>query len=227
MNAKNDGTTEAPEPGPTSEKTVPAKRKRGRGADPEQTRAALIDAALNGLVEDGYGATTARSIGARANCNQAAIYYHFGGIEPLLIEALRISSKKRLVRYQEALPDATGLQDVILMIEKLYVEDRESGHLSLLTELVGAITASPGLREGIAEATEPWLGFMQERIAEVVKPLPFGAGLPTRDIADLIFSLVVGVEMRNKVDQSDDRSDRLFRMARLAAALVESTTKDS
>ena len=72
------------------------KRKRGRGADPEQTKDELLSAAIASLVEDGYRGTTARSIAARAQCNQAAIYYHFGGIEPLLIGALQRSSAERL-----------------------------------------------------------------------------------------------------------------------------------
>lgn len=199
------------------------KRKRGRGADPEETRQALLRAAIDSLVEDGYRGTTARSIGTRATCNQAAIYYHFGGIENLLIEALRVSSAARLERYEDALPQGVGLQELISAIEELYVEDRSSGHLGLLTELVGGITASPELRVGIEEATQPWLDFVEGRIVEASKDLPFGAAMPARDVADVVFSLVIGVELRNKIDGKLDRSDRLFRLARLAAGIAEAS----
>lgn len=201
---------------------APPKRKRGRGADPEQTKNQLIDAAIQSVLEEGYSGTTARSIAGRADCNQAAIYYHFGGIDELLIAALEQSSLKRLDRYKAVMHDGQSLQELIELIEGLYVEDRDSGHLGLLTELVGGITARPDLRPGIERSTAPWLAFVEERIADAVKTLTFGSMLPVADLADLVFSLVIGVELRNKVDGRVDRSDRLFRLGKLAAALAQS-----
>lgn len=215
-----------PEPAPEvaeSSESAPPKRKRGRGADPEQTKTELIDAAILSLIEEGYRGTTARSIAGRADCNQAAIYYHFGGIDDLLIAALKVSSQGRLARYEASLSDEQSLTELIAAVEKLYVEDRESGHLSLLTELVGGITASPELRQGIEASTEPWLTFVEERIQNASKSVSFGKMLPARDLADLVFSLVIGVELRNKVDGNFDRSDRLFRLGHLAAGLAESS----
>jgi len=200
-----------------------APRKRGRGADPEQTKRELIAAAIDSLVEDGYSGTTARSIASRASCNQAAIYYHFGGIDELLVASLEVSSAERLARYKKALPDASDLNELVERISKLYVEDRGSGHLNLLTELAAGITASPELRVGIERATAPWLDFVEQQIKEASESLSFGKLLPARDLADLIFSIVIGVELRNKVDENYERSDRLFRLAKLAANLASST----
>ena len=204
----------------STDESKPVRRKRGRGADPEQTKRVLIDAAVRSLVEDGYRGTTARAIAARADCNQAAIYYHFGGIEPLLVAGLKLSSEERLARYQRALTDDLSLNDLVGQIEKLYLDDRSCGYLGLLTELVGGITASPELREGIEEATTPWLSFIEERIREASKSVSFGPLLPSADLADLVFSIVIGMELRNKVDGNDERSTRLFRLASLAAGLV-------
>ena len=202
-------------------------RKRGRGADPEQTRRELTDAAIQSLIADGYRGTTARSIASRAGCNQAAIYYHFGGIDQLLIDALKLSSVERLDRYTNALTGITELPELVDRIADLYIDDRDSGHLSLLTELVGGITATPELRAGIEEATAPWLDFVEARITEAAATLSFGKLLPARDLADLIFSVVIGVELRNKVDENHDRSDRLFRVARLAAGLAAQNQRSS
>lgn len=205
-----------------SQDVEPKKRKRGRGADPDQTKDELVRAAAESLFEVGYRGTTARSIATRAECNQAAIYYHFGGIEPLLIEALTRSSAERLERYQRSLTDDESLTDLVQRLEVLYREDRDTGHFALLTELVGGITASPELRAGIEAATQPWLEFVEEQVRRATASLPFGSMLPAADLADLVFSVVIGVELRNRVDGNFDRSDRLFRLGQLVAGIVQS-----
>lgn len=212
----------------TADTTAPPKpRKRGRGADPEQTKSELIEAATRSMIEDGFRGTTARSIANRADCNQAAIYYHFGGIEDLLIVALTKSSAERLERYEAAVDDDHTLVEIVETIERLYRDDVASGHMALLTELVGGITASPDIRSGIAAATEPWIDFIEGRVRNASKDVEFGALVPAADIADLIFSIVVGVELRNRLDGRDDRADRLFRLAKLAAAMATQTNADT
>lgn len=207
-------------------------RKRGRGADPEQTRAALLDAAFDSLRHDGFRATTARSIATRADCNQAAIYYHFGGIDELLVETLTRSSHRRLDRYREALAGVDDLPPLLQLLQELYAEDTSSGHMAVLTELAGGVTANPSLRDGIERATEGWLEFVESKITEVAEAMNLGALAPAApDVADLLFSLVVGVELRNRIDGRDDRGERAFRLGQLAVMLagqvIPATTDES
>lgn len=54
----------------------------------EVTRSALIKAAISVFAEAGYEAGSVRLITQRANANQAAITYHFGGKEGLYREVL-------------------------------------------------------------------------------------------------------------------------------------------
>ena len=118
-----------------------------------------------------------------------------------------------------------ALPQLVEQLETLYREDRDSGHFALLAEMLGGITATPELRAGIEEATQPWVDFVEERVRHATAALPFGAMLPARDIADLVFSVVVGVELRNKVDGNVERADRLFRLAELAATLVQAQAR--
>ncbi len=195
-------------------------RSGNRKRSPAETRTQLVDAAFESLRVEGFRGTTARSIASRADCNQAAIYYHFGGIEDLLLQALLESSERRLERYRSDIDGSADLPALVAKLETLYGEDRESGHLAVMTELVGGITANPDLREGIEESTRAWLEFVEEQIRLAADRLPLGSLLPASDLADLIFSLVIGLELRNKIDGSTDRSDRLFRLAQLGAGLV-------
>jgi len=201
--------------------TQAPRRKRGRGADPDETKQALRRAAASSLIEQGFAGTTARSIATRADRNQASIYYHFGGIEQLLITALRHSSEERLDRYRSTIDAGAGLGKLVQDLESLYEQDRESGHLRLLTELVGGLTASPQLREGLEEATKPWLAFVETQIRQAAKSIDYAALLPTADLADLVFSIILGIELRNNIDGNTERTQRLFRLASVAANLLE------
>ena len=201
-------------------------RKRGRGADPAETRRALTEAAFESVRTLGLRGTTARSIARLAGCNQAAIYYHFDGIEQLLIRALQESSDRRLTRYRAVLADDVPLLALVDRLAELYEEDRATGHLEVLAELMGGITATPELRPGIDEATEPWLRFVEDRIRTVAETVPYGRSVPAEDLADLVFSVIIGLELRNKVDGNTERSTRLFRLAALVASLVPEPAAD-
>ena len=196
-------------------------RKRGRGADPEQTRKALADAAFDSLRYDGFRGTTARSIAARSGANQAAIYYHFGGIEALLLEALQQSSDRRLDRYREVLDGNVNLLELLDTLEQLYEEDVESGHMTVLAQMMGGVTTTDDLRDGLDSIVGPWINFVEGQIREVATNYPAGALVPARDLADLLLSVVTGLELRNSLDGGADRAARLFRLARLLLPLVE------
>jgi AcrR family transcriptional regulator len=195
-------------------------RKRGRGADPESTRRALVEAAFETLRHDGFRGATARAIAERAHCNQATIYYHFGGIPPLLIEALRVSSVDRLARYRTALAGLADPAAVLGALDALHDDDVASGHPVVMVELIGGIIAEPELRTGVEHCVHDWLDFVSETITATLAGTPFGSLAPAREVADLVFSLVIGIEMRTKLDGDTGRFGRIVNLAQLLAALL-------
>lgn len=57
----------------------------------EFTRRALLDHATNVFAERGFDRASVREITRRAETNQAAINYHFGGKAPLYVEVLKLA----------------------------------------------------------------------------------------------------------------------------------------
>src|SRR4051812_16899477 len=94
----------------------------------EQTRAALVAAALDTLKSEGFAKTTARAIARRADVNQALVFYHYGGVNDLLLAALESSSTERLAAYRAALADVTTLAAASALAAELYREDVAGGH---------------------------------------------------------------------------------------------------
>ena len=62
---------------------------------------------------------------------------------------------------------------------------------------------------------------IRDRIREIAAKYPAGALVPAKDLADLLLSVVTGLELRNSVDEGGDRAVRLFRLARLLVPLVD------
>src|SRR5437868_5766212 len=104
-------------------------------AQSSATRNRMLDAALETLRRDGFARTSARAIARTGNFNQALIFYHFGSVNDLLLAALDGISRERMLRYQEVLPEASGLVELARLARQLYLEDVDSGHSTVLAEL--------------------------------------------------------------------------------------------
>jgi AcrR family transcriptional regulator len=80
---------------------VPQRRKT-RAEQRVATRTAILDAAAESLVEDGYAALTTRRIAERAQVAQSTLMHHFPTREALLVEAV---SQLALQLADDALED--------------------------------------------------------------------------------------------------------------------------
>ena len=88
-------------------------RDAGQASGPDQTRLALIRAALTQFGRVGFDGATTRDIAAEAKANIGSIAYHFGGKEGLHEACARhiVDTMQELARpVLTALPDAGSLQ---------------------------------------------------------------------------------------------------------------------
>src|ERR671930_2387915 len=98
------------------------------------TKQRVVAAALETLREDGFTAATSRAVAARGGFNQALVFYYFGSMDALLLAALDSTSEERLAAYRMALADARSTEEVIAAATRLYREDRDSGHISVVSQ---------------------------------------------------------------------------------------------
>jgi AcrR family transcriptional regulator len=87
---------------PTRSPSSSPSRSKSATAKGERTRRAIIDAALELFAETGYHGTGLMAIGERAGVTHAAVLYHFGSSEGLLLAVL----DERLARFDAATGDA-------------------------------------------------------------------------------------------------------------------------
>ena len=73
------------------------------GAAESKTRARLVDAAEQLLLEDGYAAVTSRKVGARAGLKPQLVHYYFRTMDDLFTEVFRRRAEENLARFERAM----------------------------------------------------------------------------------------------------------------------------
>lgn len=174
----------------------------------------LVSATLTALKEDGFAAATSRAVAARAGVNQALVFYYFGSMDALLLAAVDATNEERLAAYRSALADARTLGDVIEVATRLYREDRESGHVDVVSQMIAGSVARPDLAPPMLERMQPWLRLSEEVVERVLAGSPLESAVPVQEAAYAIVTFYLGANLLTHLDPDRERTDAL--VARLA-----------
>src|SRR5919108_3916928 len=115
----------------------------------EATRERILQAALETLRNDGFAGATSRAIARAGGFNQALIFYHFGSLDGLLLAALDKTSEERLVRYREAVAKAETAQELAEVAARVYKEDRDRGHMTVVSQMIAGSVTRPELAKEV------------------------------------------------------------------------------
>ncbi|MDP9118260.1 MAG: TetR family transcriptional regulator [Actinomycetota bacterium] len=186
-----------------------------------RTRRALIAAAIETLAEDGFAGASARRIAARAQCNQALVFYHFGSVANLLLAALDAVSVDRLARYGDVVAQASTVSELAGVAQAIFEEDLDAGYVTVLVELIGGARSIPGFGEEISERIKVWTDFAQQAIDAAVDPVLLAATLPSSEIAYAAVAMYLGLEMLTHLDGDRSGATALFERGRHLLGLAE------
>ncbi|MFE1081959.1 TetR/AcrR family transcriptional regulator [Nocardiopsis alba] len=179
----------------------------------EETRERLLTAAGEVLREEGYAGASARAIATRAEANSALVFYHFGGVDHLLLAALDRSSAERMTMYREEASRARTLEELVEVATRIYRTDLERGYITEFSELVAAAVTKPELREEIRRRSEPWIDFIADEWERVVGGSPLGGLLPAREVAYGALTFYLGVNLFSVLDEDASRTEAVFDLA--------------
>jgi AcrR family transcriptional regulator len=182
----------------------------------------MVDAALQTLIEEGYAGTSARAIAARAQLNPALIFYHYGGVDDLLLAALDKSSTERLERYREAISRPGRPDELVRRAAELFRQDIEGGHATAVTEMIGASLSKPQLRSELVTRMRPWLELTQQVLERLLGNSPLAAFTPAAAPAAsfAIVSGYLGLNMLSRLMPNLSQAEALFQLLEQLAELV-------
>ena len=187
---------------------------------PEKTRASLVEAALETLQTEGFSGTTARAIAGRAGVNQALVFYHFGGVDGLLMAALDAAASERLERYRSAMEAAPTTPEKVAAARRLYREDVEGGHTTVIAELLAASLARPELRAELLVRMRPWIELVEGVLTDVAGESPLAELIPLADAASALVALYLGLNLLSRLDPASSQADSLFDVMDRVAPLL-------
>jgi AcrR family transcriptional regulator len=195
---------------------------RGGRAKPgaEQTRARIVDAALQALRDEGIAGISARSIARHGGFNQALIFYHFGSVEGLLVAVARSESERRSALYAPALAEVSSLSELVAVARRLHDEEFQAGTVAALTQMLAGAVGSEELSRGIADSLRPWTALVGDTIDRLLAETPFGDLLPRDDLTSGVAALFLGIELLTGLDP-DMAQGSLFTTMETVATLID------
>jgi AcrR family transcriptional regulator len=184
------------------------------------TRERIVEAALETVREEGFADTTARAIARRGGFNQALIFYHFGSVDDLLMEAFGQVSQRNVDRYREAVTGVASLTDLVAIARRLHDEDLRDGSVTAVTQLMAAATEAE--RGGVLlDRFDEWIRLVQDALGRATAQIPIASVVPPREAAYAIAALFLGIELMSRLDPERSEAEAVFSMMESIAGLIE------
>jgi AcrR family transcriptional regulator len=143
---------------------------RGRGVQQRSidTRAALLDAALETLVERGYAATTTTEVARRAGVSRGAQLHHFPSKAELLTAAVGHLLERRVAEYRKVFANVDPGADVLDAAIDLLWPMFQGPTFVAWVELWIAARTDPALREAVVAMDDQFIEECDAIFAEVL-----------------------------------------------------------
>lgn len=189
------------------------------------TRRRLLDAAVEVLVEEGYGSISTSTVARRAGVSRGAHQHHFANRETLVIEAVRHMSEARLDDLRERIADLPrGVRRVAGGIDSIF--DLYSGtFFAAILELSLAARHEEGLRDAVAEEEREMATTIHQLGVEILGEEAM-ADTAVAQRWTMAIATIRGVALLRALQHSDATIGRQWKIAR-AAILANLNHPDS
>ncbi|HVW82116.1 MAG TPA: TetR/AcrR family transcriptional regulator [Mycobacteriales bacterium] len=131
------------------------------GAEDSATRNALLDAALQLLLEEGYASVTSRKVAGRAGLKPQLVHYYFRTMDDLFLALVRRGAALSLERQARALESPTPLR-------ALWELSTDPAGTTLTTELFALANHRKAIRAELAAHAEEFRRLQRDALVAVL-----------------------------------------------------------
>ena len=155
---------------------------RRLGTEDSRTRAALIEAALQLMLEAGYAAVTSRRVAAKAGLKPQLVHYYFRSMDDLLLAVFRAGAERNLERQARALASTTPLRS-------LWEFSNDPAGTAVTMEFMALANRRPAIRAEIASYAEQFRQLQAEALADVLRRYGIDLAVPPLGLLVLVTAL--------------------------------------
>lgn len=187
-----------------------ATRKQKVGLESSATRARLLEAAEQLMLEEGYMAVTSRRLGAKAGVRPQLVHYYFPSMDDLFVALFRRGSEQGLLAAAEALRGDQPLRVI-------WAQGKDLKGMSLLLEFMALANHRKAIRAEIAKFGEQLRQLQQEALVKHFELRGIIPEISPKIVSLLLSSIGLLIVMESQVGMTYAHED--------AEALVESTLR--
>lgn len=166
----------------------------------DDTKSQLIQAALVTVRQDGLAAASARTIAARAQVNQALIFYHFNTVTQLIEAASNAAVEESVRHYRDALSGVETLSELLEVGRALHERETTNGNVALMAQLMAGAQHDSVLARATQKAMATWTHQIEDVLHRVLTASPLAGLLDVEGLAPLISAGFIGLELYDGVD---------------------------
>lgn len=189
--------------------------RRTQAQRSEATRARILDATLQALIERGYAETTTAEVQARADVPRGTLLHHFPTKVDLLVASVQHVARRRLDALDaelSALP--AGVDELDAFVDGIWHHFSSPLFWAAL-ELWNAARTDPELRAALMPVEKELFGVLHERAQALLGPDPRVA-----TVVQMTFEMMTGLVMTGIVSGELGRRELLIRRWKRAAAIL-------
>ncbi len=158
------------------------------------TRMAILEAARDRLLADGYANLSTRKVAVEAGVPLSQLHYHFGSKNGLILALLEDETQRRLERQRSMYAEDSPLWKRYEQACDYLEDDLESGYVRVLHEMIAAGWSETELGTAVRTLLTGWFDVLTEVMAEAeAKHGPLGP-FTSDELATLVGTSFLGSE---------------------------------
>ncbi len=126
------------------------------GAGERSTKEAILDAARERILADGYANLSTRKVAVEAGVPLSQLHYHFGSKNGLILALLEVENQRRLARQQSMYAEDAPLWQRYEQACDFLEHDLESGYVRVLQEMIAAGWSEPAVGAAVRSLLLGW-----------------------------------------------------------------------
>lgn len=204
------------------------------------TRDKLLDAALETMREVGLAALSARTVAARAQVNQALIFYHFGTVTELVARANERAVAEAMASYRDAFAAASTLSELLRIGSGLHRDQAAHGNVAVMAQFMAAGQQDAAYAAIARAAFDAWVTEVELVLTRILRGSILGELSDATSLARAVCAGFIGFELYEGIDSDAagttygsmaelvllaDAVDRLGPVARAAVAATLHRTR--